>query len=238
MKSPNWTADEIEYLKQNWRKLPPEVVAANLGRPLRAAQVKASRLGFTLKGNVLTWSEEQIQFLKDNFHRMNSYQLAEALGKNRTKVRMKYKELGLSKQEQEYWSEEMVEVLLSIYRTTGNVEIAEIFEQRFPKNKRWTKNQIGGKMRNMKLKRTPAESKAIAAVNTAKGGRSYTIHKNSSVVLLSDKWIAQAIVGPRSKNAKELMAQVLKNPQLISFKRTQILLNRQIKQTHYDNSNR
>ena len=230
MRAPNWNRDEIAYLKANWRKLPADLIAANLNRPLHATQVKASRLGVTLAGNLLTWSDEQIQFLKDNFERMTSYELAEALGKNRTKVRMKYKELGLAKLKLEYWSEEMVDYLIRVYKTTGDVEIAEIFQERFPKIKPWRKQHINKKRKQLGLDRTEAEYKAIAARNTAAGGRSYTIHQNSSSVNMSDGWVAQMVVGPRSQGAKELAQEVLKHPQLISLKRTQILLNRQLKQ--------
>lgn len=230
MRGRRWTADELEYLRENYAKLGCRACAANLKRPVQATFVKASKIGIARKGNIIEWSEEQLLFLRENFETMTSYELAAALGKKRTKVRMKYAELGLAKLKMEYWNDEMVDFLKRIYRTTGNVEIAEIFQERFPKQKRWTKNQIGTKLRNLKIKRTTAEYMAIAARNTAPGGRSYTINQNSSSVNMHDAWVAQMVVGPRNPNAKELSKEVLKHPQLISLKRPQILFNRQLKQ--------
>lgn len=231
MKAPKWTKGEIKFLKQNFQKLGAAECAKRLGRPLRGTQVMASREGFTKAGNRIVWTDDDIMFLKNNFEKLTAQELADKLGKTRTIVRMKYKELGLSKMKLEFFTEEMLAFLLANYKTTGNVELAEIFQERWPKEKKWTKSHFSTKLRNLKLKRTQAEYEAIAARNTAKGGRSYTIDKNSACYTLPDNYVAQMIAGPRNSNRVAIQEELLKNPVLIRIKRSQILLNRQLKQS-------
>ena len=228
-RNPNWTLTEIEFLKANWLKMGAQEIADKLNRPLRAAQVKASRLGFTRKDNIILWTDDEIKFLKENFQRLNSFQLAAALGKKRTIVRMKYAELGLAKMKLEYWNKEMVQFLRDHYKTTGDVEMAKIFQQKFPKNKKWTKQHIMKKRMQLNLLLTKKEWFDIVSKQATPGSKSSTILKNSSSVSLHDSWVAQMVVGPRSKNAQEIIAEVLKQPELIKLKRAQILLNRELK---------
>ena len=173
----------------------------------------------------MTWTESQIQFLKDNFNSMTSYQLSDALGISRTYVRMKYAELDLKKMELEFWTDEMVAFLKANYKTKGDVEIAEIFQEQFPKNKKWIKQHIRKKRVQLNLYRTKSHSLKIASANAKPGGNSYTIHKNSASVSLCDSWVA----GQMAWRNKSMQKELLKHPQLIAIGRAQILLNRQLK---------
>lgn len=171
------------------------------------------------------WTDEQIDFLIKSFPTMTSYELSDKLGKSRSIVRMKYKELGLKKIELEYWSEKMVAFLKSKYRSIGDTEIAEIFQSKFPKKKRWSKRHIGKKRKQLKLFRTPDEIMKIKSEHVKPGGRSYTINRNSCSKNMHPNWIAQIIAG---KGRKDLALELRRHPQLIEAKRQQIMLQRKI----------
>jgi hypothetical protein len=100
------------------------------------------------------FSEEEIQFIKDNFQSMTNQQIADALGLKKTVVRTKAYELGLQRNEMEYWPDEAVKFLKENYHKIGDREMARFFNKEFPKNKNWTCRQIQKKMAYLKLKRT------------------------------------------------------------------------------------
>ncbi|WP_119792069.1 hypothetical protein [Flavobacterium anhuiense] len=115
------------------------------------------------------FSDKDIQFLKDNFYSMTNDQLAASLNLKKTIVRSKCYELGLKRMELEYWCFEAVEFLKQNYKEIGDVEIAEIFENEFPKNKGWSKKHIEKKRRYLNLKRTNSELLSIHKRNTDNG---------------------------------------------------------------------
>jgi len=92
--------------------------------------------------NRIVWQEWQIKFLRENFQSMTAGQLSNSLGIARTSVRTMYYSMGLSKQEMEYWTDEQVAFLRSIYKLLGDSEIARIFSDRWPKKKGWKKKHI------------------------------------------------------------------------------------------------
>lgn len=180
----------------------------------------------TIVHNVITWTDDMTQFLKDNFWELTNQQLATALNLRLTKTRNKCRELGLKRIDMEYWTTEQIDFLISNYKIKGDVEIAEIFQIKFPKNKRWTKNHINKKRRYLKINRTIEEIKTIASINSKPGGNSFTIIKNSSSLNMHPTWIAQRIAW----RDPELQQEILKNhPELISISKEILLLNRMIK---------
>lgn len=176
--------------------------------------------------NKTNWTPEKEAWLKENFDKFTNPELANQLGFTLTVVRNKTSELGLKHIELEYWTEEQIEYLKANYKTTGDVELAQIFEIRWPKNKRWIKQHICKKRAYLKLKRTPAQIKAIVSKHVAVGGRSHTIAKNSSSKNMHDSWIANQIAWRNKKLAATIKTQY---PELIDLKRKQLQLNQQTK---------
>lgn len=178
-----------------------------------------------MPANATLWTDEMITFLKEHFFQLTNKQLADALQLRLTVTRNKCRELGLKRMELEYWSKDQVQFLKDNYKTMGDVEIMEVFMQRWPKTKGWKRGAIRKKRKQMNLERTPAEIDAITARHIAKGGRSYTIEKNSSSRNMHASWVAGLIAW----RDPQLKKEVLKHPELIELKRQQILLQRTIK---------
>lgn len=114
-------------------------------------------------------SADEINFLKENFHKKTNQQLADHLGLKLTKTRMVLYDLGLKRMELEYWTDEQTEFLLANYKEIGDVELAEIFNSKWIKNKGWTGKHIEKKRRYLKLKRTAVELENIFFRNLESG---------------------------------------------------------------------
>ena len=100
---------------------------------------------------------------------MTNKELANALGLNLTKTRGFLYEMDLKRMELEYWTEEQIKYLLDNYKEIGDVELAEIFNSKWKKNKGWTKKHIEKKRRYLKLKRTQDERHQIYLRNKILG---------------------------------------------------------------------
>jgi hypothetical protein len=117
----------------------------------------------------IIFSEQDIQFIKDNFHTMTNDAIAAALGLKKTRVRTLAYEMGLKRMELEYWTPTQVAFLKENYQSMGDVMIAEIFENEWPKNKPWTKKHIEKKRRYLALKRTKIELQEVHLRNKISG---------------------------------------------------------------------
>lgn len=179
----------------------------------------------TIVPNATVWTEKMIQFLKDNFLKMTNLQLAKTLNLRLTVTRNKCRELGLKRMELEYWTKAQINFLHRNYKIKGDVEIAAIFEKKWPKKKKWVKEHICKKRGYLKLARTREEIFTIASKNASPGGRSHTIDRNSSSKNMHPTWLAQQVAW----RDPEMQKEVLKHPEIIELKRSQILLTREIK---------
>lgn len=121
------------------------------------------------KRNKIILEPSEEQFLKDNFFKTNNSELAKIMGLKVTKLRHFAYGMGLKKIEMEYWTIEQIKFLKNNYQKLGDTEIAEIFSERYPKNKGWSKKHIEKKRRYLKLKRTASELKAIHKRNVNLG---------------------------------------------------------------------
>lgn len=119
--------------------------------------------------NRIVWEKWQINYLKKNFNTMTAQQLADGIGLKRTLVRMKYSELGLKKMELEYWIPEQVTYLRKYYRRFGDSDLADRFNEKWHKDKGWSKKHIEKKRRYLGLKRTEVEKQFIKQRNVASG---------------------------------------------------------------------
>ncbi|MBX3008658.1 MAG: hypothetical protein KF816_11615 [Melioribacteraceae bacterium] len=171
------------------------------------------------------WTIEMDNFLLENYSKFTNQQLAFKLGLTLTVTRNRLYELGLQRIEMEYWSGEQIDFLRANYKTMGDVEIAGHFQKVFNKNKLWTKQQIRKKRLYLNLHRTSSEIRFIRHKNSSPGGNQYTINKNSASLSLPDKYIASMIAWRN----KELQKEILKYPEIIELKRSQLKLIKEIK---------
>ena len=105
-------------------------------------------------GKKYIWRKSQIYFLKANWPKMSNRELAKKLNLALTNVREKCYELGLYRMRMEYWTLEQEGFLRKNYKSIGDMELAEIFNNKFPKIKSWTKHHIEKKRSYLNLKRT------------------------------------------------------------------------------------
>lgn len=117
----------------------------------------------------IIFSDQDLQFIKDNFQKMTNDEIAAALGRKKTIVRTMAYSLGLKRMEMEYWTPEQIAFLNENYKSIGDVELAEIFENEWPKNKPWTKKHIEKKRRYLILKRTVKQLEKIHLRNKKSG---------------------------------------------------------------------
>lgn len=128
----------------------------------------------------IEFSSSDIKFIQDNFLTMTNQNLADALGLKKTIVRNKAYELGLKKIELEPWSEEAILFLKENYFKIGDIELAIIFNEKFPKKKKWTKHHIQKKMNYLNLVRTKQEWFMIKERNRDNGSFGKRNPKNIS----------------------------------------------------------
>ena len=85
----------------------------------------------------------------------------------------------------EYWTDEQVDALYNLYESTGDKEIASMFNVLFPKVKAWTLKHIEKKRLYLKLKRSKAQLQAIRERNRLKGcwqhNKSWTARKSGKI---------------------------------------------------------
>ena len=117
----------------------------------------------------IIFSEKDIAFVKANFKTMTNQQIADALGEKKTKVRMLAYSLGLKRMELQYWTTDQINFLKANYQSIGDVELAEIFNVKWYKNKGWTRNHIEKKRRYLNLKRTQQQLQYIQDRNVLAG---------------------------------------------------------------------
>lgn len=119
--------------------------------------------------NATNWTPEMISFLKGNFSKMTNRQLASHLSLRLTTTRTMCYKLGLKRMEMEYFTEDQIKFLRENYKHIGDVELAEIFEAKWPKNKKWTKQHMEKKRKYLGLKRTEKQIIAIGQRNIDQG---------------------------------------------------------------------
>lgn len=119
--------------------------------------------------NKYYWTKQQIAFIRKNWPVMTNRALAKVFGISLTLLRVKVYEMGLRRMEMEYWTGEQVEFLIKNYTKIGDVEMAELFNKKWKKNKGWTKKHIEKKRRYMKLKRSKTQIAAIKQRNVDNG---------------------------------------------------------------------
>lgn len=103
-------------------------------------------------------------YLRAHHATTTNKQLAALLACGLTNVRNRVYELGLLRMELEYWPDAAVADLCALYTTMGDLEIAALFNARYPKKKAWAKKHIEKKRGYLDLHRTP-ETLALIHAN-------------------------------------------------------------------------
>lgn len=119
--------------------------------------------------NAIQWTTEMDQFLIENHPHMNNRELAEALHLTLTVTRTRCYSMGLYRMRLEYWNGEQTCFLKANYHKIGDAELSDIFNEKWKKEKGWTKKHIEKKRRYLNLKRTEAEKIAIYHRNKKNG---------------------------------------------------------------------
>lgn len=86
-----WSAEDLDYLRKNYDKVPTEQLAKNLQRKIGGIQHKAGELDLTKQ----SWKESDRQFLLDNYGKIKTREIAEKLGKTMRAVHKKASFMGL-----------------------------------------------------------------------------------------------------------------------------------------------
>lgn len=112
---------------------------------------------------------EKIEFIRKNYYQFNNRELAEVLSMNLAALRTLCYELGLKRIQLEYFTSTQISFLRNNFQKKGDVELAEIFQKKWPKVKGWTKKHIEKKRKYLKLQRTKEQIKKIHQRNVKTG---------------------------------------------------------------------
>lgn len=167
-----WTVEEEQYLIDNYPTQTATQIAEKLKRNVGGIQQKAFKLGVdaVARSGVKTdWTAAKVKFLKENYLAMSTEKLANAVGISYTCTRDKMRELGLKKCNWAKWQPEWTEYLVRNYHYVGDVELAEIFNMKFPKPHPWTNKHFEKRRGYLGLKRSKEEIKAIHYRNVENG---------------------------------------------------------------------
>lgn len=159
------------------------------------------------------------QFILDNFCLKTNKEIAQELNIPLHQVRLKAYKLGLYRINLEYWTDKQVLFLKENFESVGDTELAQIFQEKFPKSKVWTKKHIDKKRKYLNLHRTPEQISLINKKNVDAG-------MYQKIDRLSDNYVAYRC----SKQDKELRKELLKNKELLEVKRLTIKLRKICKQ--------
>lgn len=120
--------------------------------------------------NLVLCEQELCTLIKMNYKRFpNNRQLAAFLGIKLSTLRRLCYKVGLKRMEMEYFNKKLEKYLIRHYHAKGDIELAEIFQKKWPKKKGWTKKHIEKKRKYLKLKRTAQEIKTIHNRNVNAG---------------------------------------------------------------------
>jgi len=233
-----FTADQDKLLIELYPDTSNDEIAVLLGKKTRNIDSRASYLKLKksheyrskVAGKIML-TEEISEFMKANYQSLSNRQIASALGLKLSITRGFLYQLGLKRMELEYWTQEQIDYLLETYEEKGNTELAKIFEERWPKKKRWTIKHIEKKLKRLGIKRSAYSVAELQKQWAADPRNKANILKHSASLNLTDRTVANYLSW-RDKEKTELYLQM---PDLINIKRQQLLLNRAIKQ-HGNNS--
>ncbi|MFY0481435.1 hypothetical protein ACI6PS_02420 [Flavobacterium sp. PLA-1-15] len=117
----------------------------------------------------IIFTPEEEKFIRANYDKMTNREIASHFGIHLNVTRQLLYSMGLKRMELAYWTVEQVNFLKDNFQQIGDVELAEIFESKWPKNKKWTLKHIEKKRKYLKLKRSVNEIQLIFQRNLENG---------------------------------------------------------------------
>jgi hypothetical protein len=112
-----WTAEEDNFLRNNYKRMTARTIAERLGRTYMATQTRADTLGLVKRLRMKVgytqhkWTQEELDYIKENFQEFTCDELADAIGVTTGALRNQVKKLKLTK---------TPESLLKIYARVDN----------------------------------------------------------------------------------------------------------------------
>jgi hypothetical protein len=97
-----WSEEEIEFIRENYKKLTVKEIADELKRTPRGVRGKIERIGIKLeplkRNQKYKWTKEDVKFIKDNYKVLTDKKIAKKINKSKAAVCRKRLNLGLRKQ--------------------------------------------------------------------------------------------------------------------------------------------
>lgn len=119
-----WTEEEIQYLIENFERVPVHKISLELGRTPKAIQVKATKIGITQKNS--KWTLEEDEFLSTHFSTYSIDKLSELLNRSRRAIEHRISAIGLKRNSAPYQSQ--VEKDFSIFLIENGINHTEQFK--------------------------------------------------------------------------------------------------------------
>lgn len=122
-KNPQWTEDDICFLKENYGKLSNKAIGLKLDRTAKAVSGKAHGLGLVKNPSCTNWTEEELDILKQNVSKLDYEELHKLLpNRTITAIYNKVYELQLNSEEfrgyKKLKSEHILFILENCHRMT------------------------------------------------------------------------------------------------------------------------
>lgn len=188
-----WTPEMIQVLHKHYPQHGYEHCAQLLG--IGVTQVRTRVRKLRLRRNNYHSSPEQRQYIKDNFGSMSIAQLAKHLQWNESKVQGLVYSLGLCPADFERYTKEEKQFVRNHYRHMSYKDIGDCIGR--------THHSVKHQCAVLKLKRTPAESRAIqlrsnAATRFQKGAKPHN-HKpvGSTRIDNKDGYVSIKVAEPK-----------------------------------------
>ena len=92
-----WTAEEDEYIRNNYENLGPKRCSENMGRLYQAVQLRARQMNITQYSHI-DWDAQKVEFLKTHYGTKPALWLSQQLQIPKTAIQKKVEQLGLKKE--------------------------------------------------------------------------------------------------------------------------------------------
>ncbi|WP_257351471.1 endonuclease domain-containing protein [Pseudalkalibacillus decolorationis] len=135
-----WTLEKIQFLKDNYKKVPPNEICSKLEINLGTLYRMAEYYGLREKTNSTiyhahsskVWNEEEISFLQEHFMKFNQQQLADSLNRTKQSIQKKMFYEGLKKYTKKpVWSNSEISYLEIHYKHGLMIQMSQHLNRTF-----------------------------------------------------------------------------------------------------------
>ena len=99
MNGKQWTEEELNYIKDNYGKIPIKEISLKLNRSISSIKHKAERDAIK---SPREWTDEEIGYLKENYKTKTYKELSQHLNRTKSAIDLKINRLGLKKEKYTY----------------------------------------------------------------------------------------------------------------------------------------